>query len=164
MREMLEAMGVEEIEYDEAERVVSYKTGIRCVKSSRIAFVKDRDGQYKLYFQEERNQGTNEIRALSIISPIGYPRIVASVNTEVCGVLKDKPAHATGIKKLPQTLRYEIRCAYSGDGLGLECIIEDLSPEDVKRHIGEEILLDTKGGIARLNIEDIPIIEDVLIN
>lgn len=158
---MLKAMGVREIVYNEAERG-DYSTGIRSVKSSHIAFLKGPDGQYNLYYHEELDPSSNEIRTLTIGSPSGYPIIVVSVNTGRCGVLKDKPTHRAGIDNLPENLKREIKYAFSEDGLGLECVIEDMSPKDVKKYIGEDdIFLESKGGTASLNIEDIPVIDGV---
>ena len=160
---MFEAMGVGEIVYNEAERN-DCSTGIRYVKSSHIAFLKDPNGQYYLYYHEDLDPSSNEIRFITIDSPSpsGYPRIVASPTTKKCGVLKDNPTQMKGIDNLPENLKYEIESALSDNKLGLECLIEGLSPNDVKRYIGEdEIVLATKGGYARLKIADIPVIGGV---
>jgi hypothetical protein len=161
--EMFKALGVREIVYNEAERLDT-STGIRYVKSSHIAFLIDHDGQYYLYYHEELDPSSNEIRSLGISSPnpSGYPRIGVSVNTNRCGVLKDEPTHIAGIDNLPENLKCKIEYAFSDDRLGLECIIKNLSPKDIEKYIeGDEIILKTKGGHARLKIKDIPVIEDV---
>jgi len=83
---MLKAMGVGEIVYDVAE-CGDYSTGVRAVKSSHIAFLKDPNGQYSLYYHEIVNPIAKEIRSLRISSPTDYPIIVASIDNEACGLL-----------------------------------------------------------------------------
>ena len=47
----------------------------------------------------------------------------------------------------------------------MECVIDDLSLEIIKERIKrDDILLDVLGGIAKLNVDKIPILEGVLIN
>nr|CBH38712.1 hypothetical protein BSM_21890 [uncultured archaeon] len=172
-KNMLEAMGIGEIVYDESV-CLDYGTGIRYVKSSHIAFLK-KDDRYVLYLYEEvdprmMHEKTNDLRNIRIYSPYspdGFPKIIGNVKIGKCGFFEDEAALFKGLAKLDPSCIYPIRSAYSEYGCGMECVIKDIYPDIIKECVlnggGGEILVDTAGGTARLNLGDIAIIEDVLV-
>lgn len=152
-KEMLDAMGVREIEYDD-QFVYPLKRGyLPCVDSSFIAFLGN-----DFYFYEKINSivmRENKSNAYGCITfkPLrkDYPMLHCS-NTGECCLIENEEELFKGTDLLDESRKHKIEGYQSGNQI--EYVVKGLRSV-IKKNIGNEFRIRTFGGDVRLKLSDI---------
>ena len=165
-RDMLEAIGVGEIEFDSGgHRYYTADGGVAPgVKHSRIVFLGD-----DMYFNEK---GTPEVIRQTKSNKLGeiiftgqgcdYPRIGCSFDNRQAYLIETEEELFKGAANIDSSRKFEIDGEMSGDGNEIECVVKGIFPA-IEKYIGKNVKIQTFGGDRKLKLSDIPRIKGVSI-